>query len=384
MNIINKFAFLFVERKSKTIALTITDSGIYLAIVTNSKNIWYIKNIEHHTIDGLNSGNVLPLEKLKAFILKNGCQNYPIIINISDKFLSAWQNEFPPMTNNELKKAVYWEIKGSSPLDNAALYAFSVEHFPQTFIVTIYAITKTYISTICQLCSQAGLKLYGVFPIQPYQYIYQGTNTFMLKNNNDHAVFKFPLTAAEIPPDYLLQTAQTILAKSDTNNLLPDTLKPPFYNWHRLSLLFLTIMLILTITIMLTCRLKTIATNKNISEQTIQLHNMETLSRQKDKTILYSQDIARRQAILIKLNPHTFSCYSIMGSLGFVCPSSVYLTSIKYERNTVFISGRANDSNSLNKYISAVKDHSLPHISLSSVIKKETAYPLEFTLKLVQ
>ncbi len=377
------FKTFFYKQHTDFVSLTLIDNTIYLAHLIY-QNSWSVKNIEQCII---NNGDIrnLSINTLKHVILKAGCKDMPIYICLQENTFLAYQINFPKMTAEELKKAVYWDISGNQSIDNSKQNtSFCWEESEDGCVVNIYAADKAKIMFWHDVCVQLDLELAGIFPIQEVQAIIYPDNKFLLSLFSEEAVFDLSLNDDAQLPEYIAALTQVVLLKNSQLNLLPDKLKPAALNWKKLACVLSFMFIVPVAALLLLLRIGIADAKEEINSQTAQLQNMKNLLEQKQRIEAYQSNIQSEISVLLSLNPQRMSYYSMLSNLGSVSINSVWLESVNTnEDGSVLVIGGSLDYNSIQEYITALKKYYFPKTVLLSANKEDNEAYVKFVLKII-
>ena len=374
----------FYKQHTDFVSLTLIDNTIYLAHLVY-KNSWSVKNIEQYIIDNDDIRN-LSVNALKHIILKSGCKSLPIYICLQEDTFLAYQINFPKMTDDELEKAVYWDISGNSAIDSSKQNtSFCWKQSEDGCVVNIYAADRVKIMFWYDICVQLGLELAGIFPIQEGQAIIYPDNKLSLSLFKEEAFFDLSLNYDEPLPKYIAALTQTVLLRNSRLNLLPDKLKPAALNWKKLACVLSLMFIVPAVSLLLFFSICITDAKEEINAQAVQLRNTKNLLEQKQRIEAYQSNMQSEISILLSLNPQRMSYYSILSNLGSVSINSVWLESVNTnEDGSIIVTGGSLDYNSIQEYITALKKYYFPKTVLLSANNDNdnTAY-VKFVLKIV-
>lgn len=378
---IKKFKSFFSNDFNKIVTLTIFNNNFYFTCLHCHNNIWSVKNVSQ--IPWKNSAVSFSLDWLYQTVLTNHCQNLPVIICLPESFFLISQNNFPLMTAAELKKSIYWDIRSKYSSGNNA-YACSYKYTADNngYLVTIYSLLQSDIAVWQKHIKKVPLKLYGIYPQQSIFYTLSDNSNININFHNISCTIKPQLDNNENIPDYILAATQPLLLKNTELNLLPAKQQLSFLSTKKLILTTIAVTASITCIIFLYYQIKIADLNSAIEKQSLTLSSLQNISLQQNLLNKYKKNIMQRQSILLKLNNHKKSYYTIIANLGAVSNESTIITDIITNNDAnILISGTANNYSQLQKYLTALKGNYFPDIILLSA-EKQTDDNIKFVFKL--
>ncbi|MDQ0204183.1 hypothetical protein [Pectinatus haikarae] len=377
-----KIEKLLYSNHINVVSLAIMEDDIYLANIKLEDNLWKIKNIEHYISVNFSEFDQLS-DILKNAVLKIGCRDLPVYMCISADKFNLYKNIFPPMSYKELKKAIYWEIRGNAAIDDTQCVSFDYEYTEDSVNIKIYTAEKAFIMTLYAICTAAYLCPCGVFPLQDEVLANkEESEIFQLGWHKGAISFHLPTDESILPP-YIKSLAQNILLKDSKLDLLPEKQKPARLNWRIISVFMCAAAFIFTAAIASFFHFVIAAAHEEEIGLESQLHNMKNIVEQKNMFENYQMDIQKRKNILLGLHPINMSGYALLSNMGSVYIDGVWLNAVKTdETDNIIITGTSLSYEALEEYIEALKQYYFPDTSMLSEKEEKETGAVIFVLKI--
>lgn len=369
------FKNFFWHNYQDIVSLAILGNDIY-AVRLNFLNVWGIKNIEHITIDE-NYTEAQLISAVKNMLEHISVIKRPLFLCLETEHIRSYKTSFPAMSGQELKQAVYWEIRGN-PAAKDKYCSYICQN--QTSDTEIVLGEKPFIDSLIAACQKIGFQIVGIFPISQIKINKTDENLFTLSLDDSKISCKVD-TDTEFP-SYLSALVQNILLKDSTLNLLPEKKKPPYLNWFHIDLTliaFAAAFLIFSLAIFYSEQSDIQA---ELIEQQQNLTKLHPVEQQKIHFEQYEDDAKKRKNILLKIKTQNISAYALLSNLGSIYPEALWLDSVKTDENgDILLIGRSPDYYMLDEYIGELKED-FPEIALLTGENKTNNEEINFTLKI--